>query len=35
MQAAAGVGAEPDNVARIRRNFRLKKDYMKHARHRL
>ena len=24
MQAAAGIGAEPDNVAGIRRNFRLK-----------
>ena len=35
MQAATGIGAEPDNVAGIRRNFRLKKDYMKHARHRL
>lgn len=35
VQATAGVGAEPDNVAGIRRDFRLKKDYMKHARHRL
>ena len=31
VQAATGVGAEPDNVAGIRRNFRLEKDYMKHA----
>ena len=28
MQTAAGIGAEPDNVAGIRRNLRLKKDYM-------
>lgn len=35
MQAAASVGAEPDNVAGIRRNLRLEKDHMKHARHRL
>ncbi len=35
VQAAAGIGAEPDNVAGIRRNLRLEKDYMEHARHRL
>lgn len=35
VQATTGIGAEPDNVAGIRRNFRLKKDYVKHARHRL
>jgi len=35
VQAATGISAEPDNVAGIRRYFRLKKDHMKHARHRL
>ena len=32
MQVAAAVGAQPDNVAGIRRNFWLKKDDVKHAR---
>ena len=32
MQVAATVGAQPDNVAGIRRNFWLKKDDVKHAR---
>ncbi|MNT14385.1 hypothetical protein D3C72_1493870 [compost metagenome] len=32
MQVAAAVGAEPDNVAGIRWNFRLKEDHVKHAR---
>ena len=31
VQVAAAVGAEPDNVAGIGRNFRLKKDYVEHA----
>jgi len=35
VQTAAGIGAEPDNVAGIRRNLRLKKDHVEHARHRL
>ena len=32
MQVAATVGAQPDNVAGIRRNFWLEKDDVKHAR---
>ena len=32
VQVAAAVGAQPDNVAGIRRNFWLKKDDVKHAR---
>ncbi|BAO59735.1 hypothetical protein PPC_0388 [Pseudomonas protegens Cab57] len=32
MQVAAAVGAQPDNVAGIRRNFWLKEDDVKHAR---
>jgi hypothetical protein len=32
MQVAAAVGAQPDNVAGVRRNFWLKKDDVKHAR---
>jgi hypothetical protein len=32
VQVATAVGAEPDNVAGIRWDFRLKKDYVKHAR---
>ena len=35
MQVAATVGAQPDNVAGIRRNFWLKKDDVKHARLRI
>jgi hypothetical protein len=31
VQAAAVVGAEADNVAGFRRNFRLEKDHMEHA----
>ncbi len=32
VQLAATIGAEPDNVARIGWNFRLKQDDVKHAR---
>jgi hypothetical protein len=32
MQMAAAVGAQPDDIAGVRRNFRLKKDDVKHAR---
>ncbi|BAV72427.1 hypothetical protein PCAU_0218 [Pseudomonas chlororaphis subsp. aurantiaca] len=32
MQVAAAIGAQPDYVAGIRRNFWLKKDDVKHAR---
>lgn len=32
MQGAAGIGAQPDDIAGIRRNFWLKKDDVKHAR---
>jgi hypothetical protein len=32
MQGAAAIGAQPDDVAGIRRNFWLKKDDVKHAR---
>ncbi|MNN66136.1 hypothetical protein D3C81_1816930 [compost metagenome] len=31
VQMAARVGAQPDNVAGIRRNFRLKQDDVKHG----
>lgn len=32
MQGAARIGAQPDDIAGIRRNFWLKKDDVKHAR---
>jgi hypothetical protein len=34
MQSTTAVGAQPDNVASIGRNLWLKKDHVKHARHR-
>jgi hypothetical protein len=34
VQVAAGIGAEPDNVAGIGRYFRLEQDHVKHAQHR-
>ena len=34
VQVTAGIGAEPDNVAGIGRNFRLEQDHVKHAQHR-